>query len=112
MKKFYFLILFYIIFFVAIYPVAAEDKLVKMEKVDVDQYGLSLLDPLFIDQLKLEQLMDNLDKQLYKKPQHAKINNNNEIIDEKPGLAVDREQFQITFRERFYNTQNEKLKYQ
>ncbi|WP_121614879.1 VanW family protein [Virgibacillus halodenitrificans] len=110
MKKIYFFILFFIFVLVVVYPVSAENKLVNIEKAEVDQYGLALFDPLFINQQKLEQLMDNLDKQLCKEPQNATISDNDKIIDGKPGLAIDREKFQINFRERFYNSGDEKLK--
>jgi vancomycin resistance protein YoaR len=74
-----------------------------MEKVEIDQYSLHHVDPLFIDEIKLNQLMDNLKEKTYAAPENATINEEGRIMDGKQGFMLDKSKFQQLFREVFYS---------
>ncbi|MGM0941760.1 MAG: VanW family protein [Bacillota bacterium] len=81
----------------------AEHKAIRLEKVEVDQYALNQIDPLFIDENKLHQLVDDLKKKIYKAPKNATIAKSGNIILEKPGITIDEDQFYIQFKKTFYD---------
>ncbi|WP_156290524.1 VanW family protein [Oceanobacillus salinisoli] len=87
-----------------------EDNEIWLEKVEIDQYYLAYIDSIFIDEVKLELLMKNLERALYKKPVDAQFAENNEIIPEQPGVTLDRERFEYLFREHFYSDKKEKFR--
>ncbi|AXI08918.1 hypothetical protein CUC15_08310 [Oceanobacillus zhaokaii] len=77
-----------------------------LQNIEVDQYSLPYLDPLFLDEDKIHSLMDRLEKAIYKAPINAHISANGHIIPEKLGETLDRKQFQSLFREHFYSNTN------
>lgn len=79
-----------------------EYDVLQMEKVEVEQYSLHPIEPLFIDEVKLRQLMANLEEKVYTPPKNARINESGEIIDGKLGTILDKEAFQRKFRETYY----------
>src|SRR5699024_9627980 len=56
----------------------------------------------FINESKIDQLLDELDKKVYKKPIDAKLNDKEEITSGKPGKALDRQAFNLAFRKFVY----------
>src|SRR5699024_2678016 len=56
----------------------------------------------FINETKLDQLLDELDEKVYKKPIDAKLNDKEEITSGKPGKALDRQAFNLAFRKFVY----------
>lgn len=80
--------------------VTNEEKII--EEVELDQYDLSYLDSFFIDQAKLNILSDQLDEKIRKPPKNAKLNKQGEIVEEKPGVTLDRYKFAQRFQESFY----------
>ncbi|RKQ37301.1 hypothetical protein D8M06_00410 [Oceanobacillus halophilus] len=86
-----------------------DDQKIVLDQVEIDQYYLSYFDRVFIDEKKLNVLMDNLEKTLYKAPVNAKLADDNQVISEKPGITLDRSKFEILFREYFYQNKNQKL---
>lgn len=80
--------------------VTNEEKII--EEMELDQYDLSYLDSLFIDQAKLAILLDQLDEKITKPSKNAKLNKQGEIVQEKPGVTLDRYKFAQSFQESFY----------
>lgn len=66
--------------------------------IDRQAYAFSL----FINESKLDQLLDELDEIVYKKSVDAKLNDKEEIISGKPGKALDRQAFNLAFRKFVY----------
>ncbi|WP_085992556.1 VanW family protein [Oceanobacillus senegalensis] len=87
-----------------------DDYKIKLEKVEIDQYYLSYFDQIFIDEQKLDLLMNDLEEELYQPPVNAKFDETNTIVPGKPGVTLDRNKFQIEFRKRFYNHSSKKLR--
>lgn len=73
-----------------------------LDQVDIERYGLFLEYSPFIDQEKLDQLMDSLEASVYEKPVDAKLHWSGKIIKEIQGSALDRHAFEISFREYYY----------
>ncbi|QKY68861.1 VanW family protein [Lentibacillus sp. CBA3610] len=67
-----------------------------------EDFELHYVDPLLIDETKLELQMDVLNDKMYKEPTDAKLADNGNIIKEKPGIALDRMEFKNGFRDYFY----------
>src|SRR5690625_1199171 len=59
--------------------------------IDRQAYAFSF----FINETKLDQLLDELDKKVYKNPVDAKLNDKEEITSGKPGKALDRQAFNL-----------------
>ncbi|WP_373895838.1 VanW family protein [Virgibacillus sp. CBA3643] len=83
---------------------------ITLEKAEIKQYGLPFLDMPFIDDNKLDRLIESLDAKLYQEPINATLDEKGEIIDGEPGLALDREKFQDSFRAFFYSDNGKELK--
>src|SRR5699024_2607305 len=62
--------------------------------IDRQDYAFSF----FINETKLNQLLDELDEKVYKKPIDARLNDKEEITSEKPGKALDRQAFNLALR--------------
>ena len=90
------------------YHFEADDN-IHIKKVEIDQYGLNYIDEAFIDNHKLLLLMDELEREVYKKPVNAKFSDNGEIIPGKPGETLDRRKFQSLFRRYYYRDTEQKL---
>ncbi|WP_174613048.1 VanW family protein [Virgibacillus ihumii] len=73
-----------------------------VEQLDREDFKLSYVDELFINDAKLKVQMDVLDEKIHKNPVNAKLNDDGEIIPEKPGLRLDRNTFRQLFHEYFY----------
>lgn len=84
------------------YQLTVTDQGETVEKVELDQYDLAHLDGFFINQKKLELLLDRLDKKVSVPPKDATLNKKGEIVQEKPGITLDRYKFGQAFREAFY----------
>ena len=84
-------------------------KEITLDRVEVQQYGMDLIDVAFIDEYKLENLMDNLEEAIYQDPEDARFAKNGIIIGEKLGVTLDRQEFRHLFRKLYYNENNEKL---
>lgn len=82
------------------------DNDIILQDIEVHQYSLPYLKPIFLDENKLQSLMDRLEKATYKAPVNAHFSSNGQIIPEKLGATLDRNQFQTLFREHFYSNTN------
>ncbi|WP_245808933.1 VanW family protein [Shouchella patagoniensis] len=58
-----------------------------------------------IEQNKLEELIDNVEKQVYKAPVNATLGTYGEIIEEQIGYRLDRQMFQEHFYDYFYSNE-------
>lgn len=74
-----------------------------------DDFKLSYVDELFINEAKLELQMDILAEKMYEKPVNAKLDDEGEIIQEKPGTTLDRNKFRMLFQNYFYENKKGKL---
>jgi vancomycin resistance protein YoaR len=101
------LTLFVLIFIVPFNTLAAnnkdENEIPRLEKVEIDQYSHYHIDPLFIDETKLNQLLNSLKERTYVAPENAFINERGEIIDGKQGMILDEIEFHRTFRDVYYS---------
>lgn len=81
-----------------------------IEKVEIDQYQLLNVDPIFIDPEKFNLLVENLENTLYREPVSAKYGPHNEIIDGKNGRALDLNKFTSSFYQYYYSNREGKMK--
>ncbi|RDW18002.1 VanW family protein [Oceanobacillus chungangensis] len=84
--------------------VSSED--IMLQNIEVDQYSLPYFEPIFLDEGKVQLLMDRLEETIYKEPVNARFSANGQIMPEILGETLDRNQFQILFREHFYSNRN------
>ncbi|RLL45152.1 hypothetical protein D8M04_09830 [Oceanobacillus piezotolerans] len=87
-----------------------EDLHIQLQRGEISQYGMNYLDSLFIDQKKLEYLMNDLNKKIYKQPVNAKYADNGAIIPEKPGITLDRSEFESLFKQLYYSNKDNDIK--
>lgn len=108
MKK---IILFAILMIIPFEQVLAKgaDHDITLDKLEIEQYALSYTDHLFIDEAKLQLLIENLKKKVYQAPKNAVLSDQGEIIPEEAGISLDKQQFQTLFREYFYRSEKGKL---
>ena len=90
-------------------PIQLKNKVITLKKVEIEQYGLDVIDASFIDNNKLHKLMDSLESEVYQEPQDAFFKKDGRIIAEKLGAALDRDKFEYLFRELYYSDKNGKL---
>ncbi|MBU5266461.1 VanW family protein [Virgibacillus proomii] len=74
-----------------------------IKKVEVNQYNLNEVDQLFIDQRRLQTLIQQLKQKIYQPPVNARINQKGKIIPEQLGTTVDTDAFHILFHKTFYD---------
>jgi vancomycin resistance protein YoaR len=74
-----------------------------MISVSRGQYAMDLIDIPVIDNGKLERLMDDMEKKIYRKPKNATINDEGRIVHEVAGAKLDRRAFAEQFYEHFYS---------
>ncbi|WP_077325677.1 VanW family protein [Virgibacillus siamensis] len=79
-----------------------------VDELDRDDYKLSYLDELFINEAKLKLEMNILEEKVHKNPVNAKLDDNGEIIPEKPGKRLNRYKFRRYFMNYFYTGQRMK----
>ncbi|MFB4169555.1 VanW family protein [Virgibacillus sp. JSM 102003] len=72
-------------------------------------FSLSYVDSLFVNDQKLELEMDVLSEKIYKKPINAKLDDDGQIVQEKPGIMLDRIKFRQLFQEYFYEGSREEI---
>ncbi|MEC5425155.1 VanW family protein [Virgibacillus sp. C22-A2] len=82
--------------------VQEEENTIWLDKLEVDRYSLNYLDHLFIDEIRLDNLIRTLKDKVHKEPENAKLNKSGEIIPEKLGVTLDIDKFTILFRKTFY----------
>ncbi|UJL47761.1 VanW family protein [Virgibacillus sp. NKC19-16] len=111
MKKI--ILLFMLILLIPANYVSANENItnndVMLEKAEIKQYGLPFLDMPFIDEDKLNSLIEDLEEKIYQAPVNARLDEKGEILDGEPGFALDKEEFQGLFRESFYTESDKKL---
>src|SRR5699024_9907561 len=91
-------------FFLAAFANESEnEKEVILQKEEIDQYGMLIMESEFIDQSKLNELMERLEDKLSISPKDAEIKKNGGFVSEQYGYALDRDQFEIQFKEMFYS---------
>ncbi|RYG71524.1 hypothetical protein EU245_13880 [Lentibacillus lipolyticus] len=90
-------------FLLASTPLSIVDDGESTDKLLKEDFELTLVDRMFIDNLKLDVQMDVLNDKIYQEPVNAKLAEDGDIISEKPGIALDRIAFQKVFREYFYH---------
>ncbi|MUK90279.1 hypothetical protein GMD78_18045 [Ornithinibacillus sp. L9] len=105
LKKVFICIL--LVLYVTTTTVTANTLVIKDEQVSEtivrDHFSIDTVEPLFIDQDKLDILFKRIEEQVYQEPKNAYINDREEIIPEKPGLALDRRKLYERFHDFFYS---------
>ncbi|SDN20090.1 VanW like protein [Paenibacillus sp. yr247] len=71
--------------------------------VERKPYSLNLLDVPLIDNERLDRLIDELDKKMYRKPVNATINDEGRIVKEVAGVRLNRLAFVEQFYQHFYS---------
>lgn len=84
------------------YQLTVKDQGEVVEKIELDQYDLHYVDSLFINQAKLTDLLDRIDKKISKPAKNAKLDKSGEIVKEIPGVTLDRHKFEQAFLASFY----------
>ncbi|WP_430791228.1 VanW family protein [Virgibacillus flavescens] len=77
--------------------------------VELERYELPFLNSHFIHDEKIQGLLNELDKKIYKEPVNARLNKKGEVVQGKPGQTIDRHKFQLLFRESFYTGEPDTL---
>lgn len=108
MKHIVILFLLFLLFPVSFAHAMDDKENIRLDKAEIDQYGLPYIEE-FIDERKLNELMDGLESKLYIPPKEAHIKENGAIQPEKYGRTLDREKFEMQFKERFYSRDQTKL---
>lgn len=80
--------------------ITEEEEIVEL--VDRQYYSIPYADPLFFDTEKLEILLNKLNETVSKQPINASLNEQGIIIEEIPGIRLDREKFIESFLNYFY----------
>ncbi|MEN1967101.1 VanW family protein [Lentibacillus sp. N15] len=75
-----------------------------------DHFTIPFMDGPFIDKKKLELLVDNLEEKVYQKPVDAQIDDQGQIIAERPGYALDKDKFLEQFQSFVYEGKPTKVK--
>ncbi|MBP2077966.1 VanW family protein [Oceanobacillus polygoni] len=89
--------------------VQLNNKEITLKKVEIEQYGLDVIDASFIDDNKLNKLMDSLEAEIYQEPQNAFYQKDGGISAEKLGVTLDRDKFEYLFRKLYYSDKDGKL---
>ncbi|NBJ70982.1 MULTISPECIES: VanW family protein [Clostridia] len=76
---------------------------IMIKRIEINQYALDNVDNLFINDAKLQTLMKQIKQKVYQDPINAKIDRVGKITPGKPGVTIDTDQFQVEFREAYYN---------
>ncbi|MEC0089203.1 VanW family protein [Paenibacillus macquariensis] len=79
-------------------PLVIEDQGEIIAEVNHSAYILPIPGVTFVDEVKLNVLMNDLDKQVYLAPTNAVMDGGGRIIPEKPGMTLNR----TIFKEQFY----------
>lgn len=79
---------------------------VVVELVDQEYYAIPHLDALFVDEGKLNVLLDKLNEQIAKQPIDAMLNDQGDMIEEVPGIQLDKRKFTQLFYSYFYGGQS------
>lgn len=74
-----------------------------------NDFALTYVDSLFVDNQKLELEMNILSEKVYEKATDAKLNDEGQIVQEKPGLTLDRIKFRQLFQDYFYENSREEI---
>ncbi|MFD2761960.1 VanW family protein [Lentibacillus juripiscarius] len=90
-------------FLLASAPLSVMDDGETVDKLMKEDFELSYVDRLLIDDVKLKLQMDVLNEKIYQEPVNAKLDDDGDIISEKPGTALDRVKFRKLFRDYFYD---------
>lgn len=85
------------------------EKEITLDKLEIDQYALPYIDHLFIDEKKLDFLVDSLEKKMYQAPKNATLDEKGKIKPEKTGTALDEKKFQSLFWKIFYTSKDQKI---
>jgi vancomycin resistance protein YoaR len=97
------------LFFAAFADEQESEKDILLQKEEIDQYGMLSMEDDFIDPYKLGELMERLENKLYIAPKDAEIKENGSILAEQNGYTLDRQQFEIQFKETFYSDRNDHI---
>lgn len=112
MKTARFAAILFIVFFISgltATVTSADQPVITLEKVEIDQYGLPYLDKGFIDEVRLDFLMKTLGEKMYQAPENAAFDEGGKLIEEKPGYTIDKQQFEKVFREAFYASDSKEV---
>ncbi len=90
-------------FLLASVPLSVVDDGETVDKFVKEDFELTLVDQLLIDHTKLDIQMEVLNEKIYQEPVDAKLADDGDIIQEQPGVALDRVQFRKQFYDYFYN---------
>ncbi len=80
------------------------------ETVVIDEFNVDTTGSLFVDMHLLQQMMKNINQQIYKAPIDAKLSTNNEIIPGIPGQMLDKNKFIKQFQAFFYQNKQGKMR--
>ncbi|GGK04877.1 hypothetical protein GCM10007063_29010 [Lentibacillus kapialis] len=89
-------------------PLTVTDDDQIVDKIVKEDFELLYADRLWINNAKLELQMNVLDEKMGEDPVNATLDENGQIIKEKPGKALDRQKFRELFLEYFYRGTPEK----
>ncbi|MFC3039947.1 VanW family protein [Virgibacillus xinjiangensis] len=114
MKK---LTLFMLLFLIIMFPMPSfsqsddqSNDQVILQRAEIEQYALDYTGGIYIDDGKLNGLMNMIEKKVYQAPENAFLDENGQIVEEETGVTIDRSKFDIMFREAFYNDEILRLK--
>lgn len=85
-------------------PMTVTDEGRVVDELIKEDFSLQFSDELLIDDAKLDLQMEIIDEKIKEKPVDAALDEDDDIIKEKPGRALDRVKFRKMFYDYFYNS--------
>lgn len=80
-----------------------------LEIIAREDFSLDYLDPPFINQRRVNELLEKLNGLIYEQPINAKMNEQEEIVKEKSGIKLDHKKFIDRFYQTFFNERSDKI---
>lgn len=85
-------------------PLTVTDEGQVVDELIKEDFVLQLVDDLLIDDTKLDLQMDLINEKVKKEPVNAKLDDEGDIIEERPGRVLDRIKFRNMFYDYFYDS--------
>ncbi|WP_163970851.1 VanW family protein [Oceanobacillus halotolerans] len=82
----------------------------KIETIELEDYALKMIDPIFIDEKKVEFLEEYIASIIYEKPENAYLDEVGNIIEGQKGVTLDQNRFQMELWKRFYTRNSNQIK--
>lgn len=80
-----------------------------LDTIDRNYYSLYGVNNLFVDELKVKNILQHVNKKVYKSPTDAKVDHQGKIVADKRGYRLDKEKLNVYLHQFFYEGKPTKL---